>query len=162
MRGMKTLVLLLCTLTMIASGQVVPATPTKFTKRGVGTSTSSTSSVSGGGSTATIGVPQQKPESVVRTITYLTLAPVRQWTSTEGKPLVASLIAFEESVVETPKGEAAPTTTMPKLTGKPTVVKEGKVRLLANGKPYEVALDKLSQADRDFIDKVKLGVEAKP
>lgn len=162
---MKTLVLLLCAQTVIASAQVVPATPTKFKARGVGTSTSSTSTVSGGGGTATIGVPQQKPDTVVRTITYLTLTPPRQWTSADGKPLLASLIAFEDMVVETLKSEqpaGGPATTMPKLNGKPTVVKAGKVRLFSNGKPYEVALDKLSQADRDFIDTVKHAVEAKP
>ena len=161
---MKTLVLLICTLTVIAKAQVVPTTPTKFKTRGVGTSTSSTSAVSGGG-TATIGVPQQKPDTVVRTTTYLTLTLPRQWTSADGKPLLASLIAFEDMVVETLKSEqptGGPATTMPKLNGKPTVVKAGKVRLFSNGKPYEVALDKLSQADRDFIDTVKHAVEAKP
>ena len=38
------------------------------------------------------------------------------------------------------------------------VVKDGKVRLMANQRPYEVALDKLSQADRDFVEKFRMAV----
>lgn len=132
----------------IAVGQVVPTTPTKFGKREIG----------GGSGSAAVNAAPPKHETIVRTTTYLSLSENRQWTSTEGKPLVAKLIAFEDITIETVKGQTADTQQLPKLTGKPTVVKDGKVRLMANQRPYEVALEKLSQGDRDFVEKVKTAV----
>ncbi len=136
----------------IVSAQVVPTTPTKFGKRDLG----------GGTTGAAVNAVPPKQETIVRTTTYLSLSETRQWTSTEGKPLMAKLIAFEDITIETVKGQTpADTQQLPKLTGKPTVVKDSKVRLMANQRPYEVALDKLSQADRDFVEKVRMAVTAK-
>jgi len=133
----------------IVSAQVVPTTPTKFGKRDLG----------GGTTGAAVNAVPPKQETIVRTTTYLSLSETRQWTSTEGKPLMAKLIAFEDITIETVKGQTpADTQQLPKLTGKPTVVKDGKVRLMANQRPYEVALDKLSQADRDFVEKFRMAV----
>lgn len=144
--------LFLCLFVSTAQAQVVPATPTKFKTRGVGTSTSSSSSVVGGGGGATVGVAQPKPsETIVRTVTYLSLSPIRQWTSADGRPLLASLIAFEESVTETRKDATQPSPAPPPVQGKPTLIKEGKVRLLASKVPHEVPLEKLSTADREFV-----------
>ena len=133
-----------------ASGQVVPATPKKFATRAVG----------GTSSTGVTSVSPPKTEPIIRTTTYIVLAPSRQWTNSEGKPLVAKLIAFEDITTQTTKADANNPTQPPKLDGKPTVVRDGKVRLMANQKPYEVALDKLSQADQEFIATVKRAVEA--
>jgi hypothetical protein len=136
----------------IVSAQVVPTTPTKFGKRDLG----------GGTTGAAVNAVPPKQETIVRTTTYLSLSETRQWTSTEGKPLMAKLIAFEDITIETVKGQTpADTQQLPKLTGKPTVVKDSKVRLMANQRPYEVALDKLSQADRDFVEKVRMAVTGK-
>ena len=133
----------------IVSAQVVPTTPTKFGKRDLG----------GGTTGAAVNAVPPKQETIVRTTTYLSLSETRQWTSTEDKPLMAKLIAFEDITIETVKGQTpADTQQLPKLTGKPTVVKDGKVRLMANQRPYEVALDKLSQADRDFVEKFRMAV----
>jgi hypothetical protein len=133
----------------IVSAQVVPTTPTKFGKRDLGGDTTG----------AAVNAVPPKQETIVRTTTYLSLSETRQWTSTEGKPLMAKLIAFEDITIETVKGQTpADTQQLPKLTGKPTVVKDGKVRLMANQRPYEVALDKLSQADRDFVEKFRMAV----
>jgi hypothetical protein len=143
--------LLVCLLLFakLASAQVVPTTPTKFGRRDLG----------GGTTGAAVNAVPPKQETIVRTTTYLSLSETRQWTSTEGKPLVAKLIAFEDITIETVKGQTpADTQQLPKLTGKPTVVKDGKVRLMANQHPYEVALDKLSQSDRDFVEKIKTAV----
>lgn len=127
----------------------MPTTPTKFGKRDLGGDTTG----------AAVNAVPPKQETIVRTTTYLSLSETRQWTSTEDKPLMAKLIAFEDITIETVKGQTpADTQQLPKLTGKPTVVKDGKVRLMANQRPYEVALDKLSQADRDFVEKFRMAV----
>jgi hypothetical protein len=135
-----------------AGGQVVPTTPKKFAMRGVGSSATNTAT----------GITQTKTEPVIRTTTYIVLAPSRQWTNSEGKPLVAKLIAFEDITTETTKSAAAANPTpQPSIPGKPTVISDGKIRLMADKKPYEVALAKLSQADQDFVAMVKRAVEAK-
>lgn len=147
MAGMRASFFLLCV--SFATAQVVPTTPTKFGKRDLG----------GGTTGAAVNAVPPKQETIVRTTTYLSLSETRQWTSSEGKPLMAKLIAFEDITIETVKGQTpADSQQLPKLTGKPTVVKDGKVRLMANQRPYEVALEKLSQADREFIEKVKTAV----
>jgi len=146
--------LILCSMfvSSVLMAQVVPATPTQFGTRAVG----------GSAGTAAVNAVPPKQETIVRTTTYLLLSQMRQWTSTEGKPLLAKLIAFEDITIETVKGQAPATTqSLPKLNGKPTVVKDGKVRLMANQRPYEVALDKLSQPDREFVEKVKTALEGK-
>lgn len=143
-----------------ATAQVVPTTPTKFAKRGVGSSTTagSTGISQTGGNSASTGVSNAKPEPLIRTITYITLSGARQWTSTEGKPMLAKLIAFEDVTTES---KSAPTaTSQSPITGKPTVVRDGKVRFLMDNKAYEVALDKLSQADQEFVRTIKRAVEA--
>lgn len=143
---------------------VVPTTPTKLgTKTTGATSGNATSTITGGGS-ASVGVPKQTPPTIVRTTTYISLSDSRQWTSTDGKPLVAKLIAFEDIVVEEVKAAGAtvtPSKEPPKLPEKPTVVKNGKVRLFAGKTPYEVPLDKLSDKDRAFIEGIQGVVRAK-
>ena len=133
--------------------QVVPTTPTKFETKGVGINTG----------TATVGItPQPKPPTVVRTTTYFSLSDARQWTSTDGKPLLAKLIAFEDLVIEQVKnadGSLAPTT--PTLPPKPTVVKDGKVRLLVANQSREVPLDRLCKADRVVIETVQAGLKSR-
>jgi hypothetical protein len=138
--------------TASATAQVViPATPKKFTKR-----------VEGGGS-ASLGpglAPSAPvPPPVTRTTTYFTLSDSRQWTSTDGKPLLAKLVAFEDIVIEM-QGNQAPASP-PSMPANPTVVRDGKARLLSGNKAYEVPLDRLSQPDRDFIEGIRSAVVAK-
>jgi hypothetical protein len=95
----------------------------------------------------------------VRYVTHMVLYENRIWTNTEGKPLEAKLIAFEDLVVETPKGAAEPV--MPEPPAHPTVTRDGKIRLLVNKKPVEVAQEKLSQSDREFIDQMKAALDKK-
>lgn len=105
-------------------------------------------------------VPKAPEKPVVKTITYLTLSESRQWTSSDGKALLAKLIAFEDIVTEStdttsaPQPPAMPTTT-------PTLIKDGKVRLLVNRKPFELAVDRLSQPDRDFIENLRAAIQKK-
>ncbi|MEZ0275102.1 MAG: hypothetical protein ACAH88_09370 [Roseimicrobium sp.] len=136
------------------SAQVVPATPKKFTKRDLG------------GGSASIGpsiAPAAPQPSIVRTTTYFALSDSRQWTSSDGKPLLAKLVAFEDIVIETQgnQSQAATPAPPPAMPTNPTVVRDGKVRLLSGKAPYEVPLDRLSQPDRDFIEGIRTAVAQK-
>jgi hypothetical protein len=147
--GMRTTLLILLLATGV-SAQVVPTTPTKFATRGLG----------GGMSSSGVGLSSPpKTEPMVRVVSYIALAEPRQWTSADGKAVIGKLIAFEELSVETTKSAAAAAQPeMPKLQGKPTVVSNGKVRLLVNNKPFETALDRLSPADQAFVEKIREAV----
>ncbi len=141
------LLLLIPCLTIHQSSAQVPTSPTQRP-------------ITGGGS-ASIGVAPQAPgKTVVKTTTYITLSEARQWTSSDGKTLLAKLIAFEDIVTEsTDKPDAHQTAVMPTTT--PTLIKDGKVRLLVNRQPFELALDKLSQPDRDFIENLRSAMQKK-
>ena len=107
----------------------------------------------GGDAGATIRPSQVKPS--VQQTTYITLGESRQWTSVEGKVIVGKLIAFEQSIQKT-VDENAP----PPDAAQVTVVREGKARLLVKSKPVELALDRLSEPDRAFIEKIREGIAA--
>lgn len=147
------LALLLVTWSDLAIAQVVPATPKGFTTRAIG-----------GGSSSGIGVATQpKPqEKTVRTISYITLSEPRQWKSADGKSLLGKLIAFEDLIVETTiAADAKPTpATPPQMPDKPTVVRDAKARLFINNKPFEVALNRLSEDDQKFIENIRASIAA--
>jgi hypothetical protein len=144
--------LLLGTATAMAQ-VVIPATPKNFTKRIEG---------SGGASIGPGLAPSTpKPPPVVRTTLYYTLSDSRQWTSTDGKPLLAKLVAFEEHVIETQGSQSAPAAPPPSMPANPTVVRDGKARLLSGNKPYEIPLERLSQPDRDFIEGIRAAIIAR-
>ena len=131
----------------IANAQiVVPASPKKITTRPVGDS---------GGSGQVEVIPKHTAAPKKRTITYMVLAESRSWTSKEGKALEAKLIAFEDVVIE---GES---TEPPKPPQHPTVVRNGKARLLAGRKSYELEVSRLSEADREFIEQIRARFEKK-
>jgi hypothetical protein len=81
------------------------------------------------------------------------------WTSTEGKPLLGKLIAFEDLVAEAPKGAAAPA--MPSAPDKLTVTRGDKIRLLVNQKPVEVGMERLCTQDREFVAQIEAAVAKK-
>lgn len=87
-----------------------------------------------------------------RATTYITLTAERGWTNSDGKSLQGKLIAFEDMVIEVPAGE---TPEPPKPPAHPTVVKDGKVRLLINKKTFVLPLEKLSAADQEEIRKIE-------
>jgi hypothetical protein len=124
-------------------------TPKKFKTRSVGGGVNPGATVDPG--------PSANPN--VRYVTHIVLCDYRMWTSTEGKPLEAKLIAFEDLVAEAPKGSAEPV--MPAPPANPTVTRGGKVRLLVNRKPVETALDRLSEADREFIGQLQAALAKK-
>ncbi len=129
-----------------------PANPTvkprKYTTRQVGGGVNPGATVDSGNSAPN-----------VRYVTHIVLCDTRMWTNTEGKPLEAKLIAFEDLIAEVPTGAAEPV--MPTPPANPTVVRGGKIRLLVNRKPVETALDRLSQTDREFIDQLKAALAKK-
>jgi hypothetical protein len=128
----------------LAAAQVVPANPENFTKRSIGGATSG-------------GVEVQprngdKPQAV-RYVTYIILSVDRFWTSTEGKLIQGKLIAFEDMVTEVPKGAAPPPNPTP--PEEPTVVRDGRIRLLMNNKPVVVSLTRFSAGDLEFVEQVR-------
>jgi hypothetical protein len=98
-------------------------------------------------------------ESVKRYVSQLELSESRSWTSTDGKVIEASLIAFEDMVVEARDG-ARPSE--PKPPKHPTVVQNSSVRLFVNRKPVILELRRLSPADQAFVEQVRLQHAPKP
>lgn len=130
---------------------VVPANPQKFTTRPIG----------GGTSGGVEVIPREGAAGAkARYVTHVVLSDDRSWTSVDGKVVSAKLLAFEDLVVEAPKGAAPPS--MPAPPANPTVVRGGKIRLLADKKPVELALDRLCQPDRDFVEQIRLARANKP
>jgi hypothetical protein len=114
----------------------------------------------GGGTGGGVEVNPEKPsETSARYITHIVLADRRQWTSTDGKPLIGKLIAFEDLTVEVPKG-ADPVAPAP--PEHPTVVRDGKVRLAVDRKIFEVPLTRLSEEDRQFVEAIRQAHAPKP
>lgn len=122
-----------------------PATPKGFDKRSLGSTSSTDPFINTGRSD-----PDEKPK--VRYTVHISVSDSRQWKSTDGRSLVGNLIAFEDLTIETEKG-APPATFRPPAN--PTIVKDGKARLMVDNKAYEIALDQLSQLDRNFIEGIR-------
>jgi hypothetical protein len=136
-----------------AGAQVIPATPKKFGKRSISNNGPSGASITTNGGSISLG-PSVPASTRMLYTTHVTLSESRQWKSTDGKSLLGRLIAFEDITTEIERGAAPPPFSPP---ANPTVVKEGKARLLINMKPYELPLDRLSEADREFVEKIREG-----
>jgi hypothetical protein len=134
-----------------ASAQVdFPSNPTvgpkKYEKRSVGGEIDA-------------GAKVEEKQGTVRYTTHIVLYDTRIWTSIEGKPLSGKLIAFEDLTAEAPKGTSEPKMSAP--PAKPTVVRDGKVRLLVDRKPVEISLKRLSTQDIEFIGQIEAAIEKK-
>lgn len=123
--------------------------PKNYAPRSIGGSPNSAAIIDSG--------TQENP--MVRYTTHIVLFENRIWTSTEGKPLQAKLIAFEDLTAEVPKGSPPPV--MPSPPPHPTVTRGEKIRLLVERKVVELALARLSQSDQDFIAQVKAALARK-
>jgi hypothetical protein len=123
--------------------------PKKYTPRSVGGSPNTAATIDSGTS--------ENP--MVRYVTHIVLFENRIWTSNEGKPLQAKLIAFEDLTVEAPKGSPAPA--MPAPPSLPTVTRGEKIRLLVDQKIVELPLARLSQPDQEFIAQIKAALAKK-
>ena len=126
-----------------AAQGILPSPPKRLVTRPTG------GGASGGVSIVTPD-PSENPN--VRHTTHLVLSESRQWTSVDGKTLQAKLLAFEDVVVDAPKG-AQPAPPVPPASV--TVVRAGKIRLVTAQKPFELALERLSQADREFVERIR-------
>lgn len=138
------LVSILLTVGVSVAQVVVPAHPTRFKARPIGSSATSGVEV----------LPKNagSPETV-RSITYIVLSVDRIWKSTDEKLIQGKLIAFEDMVTESPKGgEPAPQPTPPET---PTVVRDGKIRLLIKNKPVVVPLTRFAPVDVEFVEQVR-------
>ena len=137
-------------LTSIPAAQaqiVIPPMPGKTNTRPIG----------GGSSPGVEVIPKENPK--IRYTTHIILSVSRLWTSSDGKLLEGKLIAFEDLVAEAPKGAQPPPA--PEAPKHPTVVKGDKIRILIHKKPVEVALSRLSQGDRDFVEQTRKSYEKK-
>ena len=149
---MKTILGALILAAVPAAAQIAtPTTPTKFATR----------AMTGGSGTATATVnPTAPAETTVRLVSHFTLDGPRQWKSTDGRSLLGSIIAFEDSVVEMKAANraaavaAAQKAPAPEAPKKFTIIRHGKVRLLVNQKPVEVPLDRLSEGHLRLTDRV--------
>jgi hypothetical protein len=148
--GMKTLLPVAVALAFAASlpapAQVIPATPKKFATQGIGDAQGTNS----------VGFKTAPPQVTVKTTTHIVLGEPRQWKMSDGKFFVGKLIAFEDIVTA---GNAG--TTPPVVPKYPTVVRDGKARMLVNSKPYEVALERLGPEERKFVEDTRAAIAAK-
>jgi len=129
--------------------QVVPTTPTKFDMRRMGDASSSS---------AGVNAKPKPPQTTYREVTYVTLSPPRQWKSTDGKSLLGKLIAFEDFVVTTTGSKPDPAAPAPTMPAKPTVVRDGKARLLIGSKAFEVPMDRLGEDEKKFILQIQTSI----
>ncbi len=144
--------LLIFLVTASLSAQVInPTTGKKFETRDL--------NGSGGSGGVSINAAT-KPASPTKTklTSYFILGEPRQWKSKDGRSLLGAIITFEESVIEFDAAnpaaareavEKAPPAKMPE---KPTLIRDGKARLMVNKKPVEVALELLSDDDRKYVE----------
>ena len=106
-----------------------------------------------------IAPSRTKDEIVTRAVTHVVLGDQRQWASADGRTIDGKLIAFEDLLLESKKGVAP---AMPDPPKHPTVVRDGKIRLSVNQKPVVIALSKLSVADQEYVEKIRVRHAVKP
>ncbi len=133
-----------------AAEVVIPANPKKFGSRSIG----------GGVSPGASVIPKNgtKP-ATTRHTTHIILSESRIWSSVDGKIIQGKLIAFEDLIVEAPQGAAEPA--LPPPPAKPTTIRNGKVRIYVNQKPFEIPLSRLSEADQELILQIQAAIEKK-
>ena len=148
---MKALLILLAMAAPLSAQVILPSTGKRFDTRVI--------NGSGGNSAVNINnAAKPAPPTKTRLISYFILGDTRQWKSTDGRSLLGSIITFEESVIEFDAAnpaaarEAVAKAPPAKMPEKPTLVREGKVRLLVNQKPVEVPLERLSDEDRKYVE----------
>jgi hypothetical protein len=130
--------------TLPLAAQVVPTSPRKFDTKRIGDAVS-------GDSTVTVTSP--RVQAAARTITHIVLGEPRQWKLSDGTSFLGKLIAFEDI-----EGNAAAAPVVPK---NPTVVRDGKARMLVNSKSFEVALERLGTDERKLIEEMRGAFAAK-
>lgn len=148
---MKALLILFAVAAPLSAQVILPATGRKFDTR--------TINGSGGNSGVSVNNATKLPSATKTKLTsYFLLGEPRQWQSTDGKSLLGTIITFEESVIEFDAAnsaaarEAVAKAPPAKMPAKPTLIREGKIRVLVNKKPVEVPLERLSEPDRKYVE----------
>ncbi|HUF63754.1 MAG TPA: hypothetical protein VMN36_16880 [Verrucomicrobiales bacterium] len=116
---------------------VTPSHPTRFETRGVGS-----------GVGAGVSVSEVKRTEVKKTV-FIAVSPDRQWTSTDGRTITGSLVAFEEGEVDN-----APRPL--------TLIKDGKIRVLKSGttKPPVFPITLLTEEDLSYVQALDVSNKA--
>lgn len=147
---MKAWLILLALAAPLSAQVVLPTTGKKFETRSI--------NGSGGNTGVSVNPSPKPPPTKTRLTYYFLLGDPRQWKSTDGKSLLGAIIAYEDSVIEFEAAnsaaakEAVDKAPPAKMPAKPTLIREGKIRLLVNQKPVEVPLARLSDEDRKYVD----------
>lgn len=150
---MRAFLLLLAAAMPLGAQVVSPTTGKKFETR--------TINGSGGNTGVSINSTPQPSTTKAKLVSYFSLSDARQWKSSDGRSLLGSIIAFEDSVIEIDAAnpaaarDAAQKAPTPEPPAKFTLIRDGKVRLLVNNKPFEVPLEKLSDEDRKFVEELQ-------
>ena len=145
---MKAFLLLFALAVPLSAQVVIPTTGKKFETRTSGS----------GGNVSINTTSKPAPPTKTKLTSYFILGEARQWKSTDGRSLLGAILAFEESVIEfdatnvAAAREAVQKAPPAVLPAKPTLVRDGKVRLMVNKKPVEVPLNLLSDDDRKYVD----------
>ncbi|RYD32669.1 MAG: hypothetical protein EOP85_21505 [Verrucomicrobiaceae bacterium] len=148
--GVTSLIGILLVSSLQAQTTEIPANPL------VPSGKTNTRAIGGGTNPGASVVPSR---TQTRLVTHIVLSESRMWTSSDGKPLEAKLIAFEDMVAKVPEGSSAPA--MPTPPANPTVVRDGSARLLVNKKPVVLPLERLSAPDRELIERIRLSIAKK-
>ncbi|WP_395751235.1 hypothetical protein [Prosthecobacter sp.] len=148
---MKAWLILLAMTASLSAQVILPTTGKKFDTR--------TINGSGGNSGVSINnTSQPAPSTKAKLTSHFTVGEPRQWKSTDGKSLLGTIIIFEDAVIELDAAnpaaarEAVAKAPPPKMPEKPTLIREGKIRLLVSQKPVEIPLERLSAEDRKYVD----------
>jgi len=145
---MKAWLILFAMAAPLSAQVVLPSTGKKFDTR----------TINGSNGVSVNTTTQPAPPTKTKLTSFFRLGDPRQWKSTDGKSLLGAIIIFEDAVIEfeaaTPAAarEAAGKAPPPKMPDKPTLIREGKIRLLINQKPVEVPLERLSDDDRKYVE----------
>ncbi len=151
---MKALLILLAMAAPLSAQVILPTTGKKFDTRTINGS-------SGSGGVSIGATTKPPPPTKTKLTSYFMLGEPRQWKSTDGKSLLGTIITYEESVLEFDAAnpaaarEAVQKAPPAKMPDKPTLIRDGKIRLLVNKKPVEVPLERLSDEDRKFVEDLK-------
>ena len=150
---MKAIFLALSATLTLNAQLTVPTTGGKFETRGINGNSSVT--IKDGFS------PKPAAPTKTKLTSYFLLGESRQWKSKDGRSLLGTIIAFEDSVIEFDAAnpaaarEAVEKAPPAKLPAKPTLIRDDRVRLMVNKKPVEVSLTLLSEDDRKYVDDLK-------
>jgi hypothetical protein len=145
---MKALLILFAMAAPLSAQVILPTTGKRFDTR----------TINGNSGVNINNAAQPAPPTKTKLTSYFMLGDPRQWKSTDGRSLLGTIITFEESVIEFDAAnpaaarEAVEKAPPAKMPAKPTLIREGKIRLLVNKKPVEIPLERLSDEDRKYVE----------